>query len=114
MTLSAVAREVGVSVPTVSKVVNGREDVARSYPRPRPGRPAEDRVQVTPPTQGQPGAQRTVEAVFDSLNSAYNMEVLKGIMEQANVSDMEVILSVTGLQAASPLGPEATCPAHGR
>ena len=29
-TLAAVAREAGVSSPTVSKVINGREDVAES------------------------------------------------------------------------------------
>ena len=33
ITITAIAREAGVSVPTVSRVVNGRSDVS-----PRPGR----------------------------------------------------------------------------
>ena len=32
-TLAAVAREAGVSSPTVSKVINGREDVAAYLPK---------------------------------------------------------------------------------
>ncbi|SCZ53455.1 transcriptional regulator, LacI family [Arthrobacter sp. UNCCL28] len=105
LTLSAVAQEVGVSVPTVSKVVNGREDVAQGT-RARVLAALQRTGYKSPLQRKANPVQRTVEAVFDSLNSAYNMEVLKGIMEQANVSDMEVILSVTGLQAAPPLGPE--------
>ncbi len=33
-TLAAIAAEAGVSLPTVSKVVNGRPDVVADHPRP--------------------------------------------------------------------------------
>ncbi|MGO4433073.1 LacI family DNA-binding transcriptional regulator, partial [Paenarthrobacter sp. RAF9] len=105
MTLSAVAQEVGVSVPTVSKVVNGRADVAQGT-RTRVLEALQRTGYKTPLQRKGKPVQRTVEAVFDSLNSAYNMEILNGVMEQANVSGMEVVLSVTGLQAPPSLGPE--------
>ncbi|MCR1163403.1 LacI family DNA-binding transcriptional regulator [Paenarthrobacter sp. UW852] len=105
MTLSAVAQEVGVSVPTVSKVVNGRADVAQGT-RTRVLEALQRTGYKTPLQRKGKPVQRTVEAVFDSLNSAYNMEILNGVMEQANVSGMEVVLSVTGLQAPPSLEPE--------
>jgi LacI family transcriptional regulator len=105
-TLAAVAREAGVSSPTVSKVINGREDVAAEtrarvlaaleltgYQSPLQRRTAEGR---TP----------TVEVVFDSLNSAYAVEVLNGVMEHAAAEDVQVMLNVTRQQSASRLSPE--------
>jgi len=106
LTLAAIAREAGVSAPTVSKVVNGREDVA-----------AETRAKVLTalersgyksPLQRKNIAWRrpVVEMVLDSLNSAYGVEVLNGVLEHAAASDVEVLLNVTGVQGASPLSPE--------
>lgn len=106
LTLAAVAAEVGVSAPTVSKVVNGREDVAEAT-RARVMEALQRTGYKSPLQRKSAPAHRAVEVVFDSLNSAYGVEILNGLMEQAAVSDMEVILSITGRQAASPLGPEA-------
>ncbi|MFF1828125.1 LacI family DNA-binding transcriptional regulator [Paenarthrobacter sp. NPDC058040] len=105
LTLAAVAKEAGVSTPTVSKVVNGREDVAEAT-RARV-LAALERTGYKSPLQrkGLP-TRRAVEVVFDSLNSAYAVEVLNGIMEQAAASDMEVVLSVTSREGSSPLAPE--------
>lgn len=105
-TLAAVAREAGVSTPTVSKVINGREDVAAGtrarvlaalemtgYQSPLQRRTAEGRTPA-------------VEVVFDSLNSAYAVEVLNGVMEHAAAEDVQVLLNVTQQQSASHLTPE--------
>jgi len=105
LTLAAVAKEVGVSAPTVSKVVNGREDVAEET-RARVLAALQRTGYKSPLQRKSPPPQQSVEVVFDSLNSAYSVEVLNGVMEHAAVSDMEVILSVTSRQTASPLGPE--------
>lgn len=105
LTLAAVAAEVGVSAPTVSKVVNGREDVAEAT-RARVLAALQRTGYKSPLQRKSIPEHRAVEVVFDSLNSAYGVEVLNGVMEHAAVSDMEVILSITGRQAGSPLGPE--------
>lgn len=93
-TLAAIARLTGVSTPTVSKVVNGREDVA-----------AETRAKVLAALEEagyqSPGQRRTtartgvVEAAFDSINSNYASSVLDGILAQAASAGVEVVLSVT-------------------
>ena len=111
-TLAAVAREAGVSSPTVSKVINGREDVAEStrtkvlaaleqlgYQSPQQRKHAEGRTAI-------------VEVVFDSLYSAYAVEVLNGVLEQAASVDVEVLIDVTGHAPAHDTQPGAAGPAH--
>lgn len=105
LTLAAVAKELGVSAPTVSKVVNGRQDVAAAT-RARVLAALERTGYKSPMQRHDVMKQHSVEVVFDSLNSAYSVEVLNGLLEQAAVSDMEVILSVTSRQDTSPRGPE--------
>ncbi len=106
LTLAAIAREAGVSAPTVSKVVNGREDVAADTRA--KVLTALERSGYKSPLQRKNMAWRrpVVEMVLDSLNSAYGVEVLNGVLEHAAVSDVEVLLNVTGVQGASPLSPE--------
>lgn len=94
-TLAAIARLTGVSTPTVSKVVNGREDVA-----------AETRAKVLAALEEagyqSPGQRRTtagndvVDVAFDAINSNYAASVLDGILAQAARAGVEVVLSVTG------------------
>lgn len=105
-TLAAVARRAGVSAPTVSKVVNGREDVAAET-RARVLAALEEAGYQSPVQRksAQPGP-RVVEVVFDALNSAYSIEVLNGVLEHAAVSDVEVMLSVTGSMPGARLSPE--------
>ena len=106
LTLAAVAREAGVSTPTVSKVINGRDDVS-----------ADTRAKVLTalartgyksPLQNRRNAsgRQMVEVVIDNLESGYAVEVLNGVLESAAVSDIEVLLNVTGKQGASTLTPE--------
>jgi LacI family transcriptional regulator len=106
LTLAAIAQEAGVSAPTVSKVINGRDDVA-----------AETRSKVmavlartgykSPVQQRRNLAGRqAVEVVFDSLDSAYSIEVLNGILDAAGAADIEVLLNVTSKQGPSRLTPE--------
>ena len=94
-TLADVALATGVSVATVSKVVNGREDVsaktrtkvlaalrATEYRSPGQRRPA--------------GAAAMVEVIFDSLDSNYASTVLNGILNYAAKIRVEVVLSTVG------------------
>jgi len=105
-TLAAVALEVGVSTPTVSKVVNGREDVA---PETRARvLTALEQAGYQSPVQRRSAAKTgtVVEVVVDVLTSAYTAEVLEGILHFAAAEDVEVLLvSVSG--RAGPSGPSA-------
>ncbi|MGC9439414.1 LacI family DNA-binding transcriptional regulator [Streptomyces sp. WG5] len=91
-TLAVVAREAGVSVPTASKVVNGREDVAPETRR----RVAEalDRLgYVRRPRYDPTRAPRLVDLVMHSLVSSWSGAVLHGVEEAAYDAGLEVVVS---------------------
>ena len=93
VTLAAIAREAGVSMPTVSKVVNGREDVAADTRA--KVLTALERTGYKSPLQRKNTASRrpVVEVVFDTLNSAYGVEVLNGVLEHAAASTSKSCLT---------------------
>jgi len=95
-----------VSAPTVSKVLNGREDVAAGTRA--KVLEALEHTGYKSPQQRKNAAGRTtvVEVVVDALQSAYVVEVLSGVLEYAAASDVEILLNVTGLQRAAALSPE--------
>jgi DNA-binding LacI/PurR family transcriptional regulator len=94
-TLAVVARAAGVSVPTASKVVNGREDVAPETRRrvtealDRLGYVRRPRFDATKP----PGL---VDLVVHSLETSWSGAVLHGVEEAAHDAGLEVVVS-TGL-----------------
>ncbi|WP_313771118.1 LacI family DNA-binding transcriptional regulator [Arthrobacter zhaoxinii] len=97
VTLASVAALAGVSVPTVSKVVNNRGDVAPATRRRILD--ALDRAGYLPPGQRRPPvpvAPRTIDVVVDSVTSAYYAEVMDGILECAESGGTEVVLSKMG------------------
>ncbi len=90
-TLAMVARSAGVSVPTASKVLNGRADVARTT-RAR----VEDAMRAldySPPPARRPALDtRVVDLVFDDLVSPYSMEVLRGVAETGERESVDVVV----------------------
>ncbi|MFF5256368.1 LacI family DNA-binding transcriptional regulator [Streptomyces leeuwenhoekii] len=91
-TLAVVAREAGVSVPTASKVVNGREDVAPETRR----RVTEvlDRLgYVRRPRFDAARAPRLVDLVVHSLESSWSGAVLHGVEAAAYDAGLEVVVS---------------------
>jgi len=99
-TLAAVARAAGVSVSTVSKVVNGRTDVA-----------PETRVRITELLSrhgyiargpgGVQSAARTVELVFDAMQTPNNLEIVRGAIDAASAEEVHVVVA---LMPDDPLG----------
>src|SRR5947208_9064374 len=75
-TIATIADEVGVSVTTVSKVLNGRSDVA-----------SETRARVEASLERHRYQRRTkrrtgidqIDLVFHELNSAWAMEIVHGV-----------------------------------
>jgi LacI family transcriptional regulator len=93
-TLAAVAREAGVSLPTVSKVVNGRPDV---------GKATRERIEQLLLAHdytgwGQGRRKVTVRSlclVFDSFENPYSMEISRGVMHAAAELGIDVTISLT-------------------
>jgi LacI family transcriptional regulator len=90
-TMSEIAAEAGVSVPTVSKVLNGRRDVAQAT---RERVEALLRLRSYQPRRGAPA--RTVgliDVVFVDLGSPWAMAILAGVEEIAHRAGTGVVVS---------------------
>ncbi|MBQ0986997.1 LacI family DNA-binding transcriptional regulator [Streptomyces sp. F63] len=100
-TLAVIAREAGVSVPTASKVLNGRADVAPDTRR-RVTEVLERLGYVRRPRAGAPRARPAmVDLVVRSPDGPRAGAVLHGVMEAAREAGLEVVVSV----ADGPGGP---------
>ncbi|WP_405451467.1 LacI family transcriptional regulator [Streptomyces achromogenes] len=106
-TLAVVAREAGVSVPTASKVVNGREDVAPETRR-RVTEALDRLGYVRRPRFPSAGAPGLVDLVLHSLDSSRSGAVLSGVEAAAYEAGLEVVVS------AAPAGGRDARPEQGR
>lgn len=89
--MSEIAAAAGVSVPTVSKVVNGRPDVA-----PATRRTVEGLLQkhgYTSPRNRVPQRRGLIELVFVDLGSPWAMAILTGVEEVTSRSGVGVVVS---------------------
>jgi DNA-binding LacI/PurR family transcriptional regulator len=113
-TIATVADEVGVSVTTVSKVLNGHPDVA-------PDTRARIEASLTKHkyrrrTKRQSAATGQIDLVFHELDSAWAIEIIRGVEAVAATAKIEIVLSqlggrhrpsaawVTAVLARRPLG----------
>jgi LacI family xylobiose transport system transcriptional regulator len=89
-TLAEIAREAGVSAPTVSKVLNGRADVA-----PATRSRVEDllRAHGYRRRRAESGRSPLIDLVFHELESAWAMEVIRGVENVARDAGLSVVLS---------------------
>ncbi|MEV2236805.1 LacI family DNA-binding transcriptional regulator [Micromonospora sp. NPDC049891] len=94
VTIAAIAESAGVSVPTVSKVINGRSGVA-----------AETRARVEAAIT-QYGYRRSssaarsnmVELVFDEIEDMWGVQIIRGVQRVARQQGVGVILTEFGPQ----------------
>lgn len=93
-TLAAVSAEAGVSLATVSKVLNGRSDVAPAT-RARVEQLLREHRYVPPAGRRSTPADRTVELVFDDLQSTYSCELLRGVVAAADENGIGVVVGRT-------------------
>ncbi|MDX3644405.1 LacI family DNA-binding transcriptional regulator [Streptomyces sp. MB09-02B] len=89
-TLAEIARQAGVSAPTVSKVLNGRADVA-----PATRTRVEDLLREYGYRRRRAEATRSplIDLVFHELESAWAMEVIRGVENIARSEGLSVVLS---------------------
>jgi LacI family transcriptional regulator len=90
-TLAMVAAAAGVTTPTVSKVLNGRPDVAAET-RSRVQQALRDYEYVPPATRSFKLQSRTVELVFSDYRNPYFGEILHGVTEQASTAGIDVVV----------------------
>jgi LacI family transcriptional regulator len=99
VTIAAIAAEAGVSVPTVSRVLNGRIDVA-----------AETRTRVEHLLEKH-GYQRRglglgsranlIDLVFNDLDSPWAVEIIRGVEEVAHDAGVGMVVSANHNQVTS-------------
>ena len=99
VTISAVAEEAGVSVPTVSRVLNGRSDVARS---------TRERVERVLRDSGyqrrggrSAGQSGLIDLVFNRLDSPWAVEIIRGVEEAAHAAGCSTVVSAMHGRASS-------------
>ncbi|AUY53535.1 LacI family transcriptional regulator [Streptomyces sp. CB01881] len=89
-TLAEIAQEAGVSAPTVSKVLNGRADVA-----PATRERVEELLQRHGYRRRGGGRQASplLELVFHELESAWAVEVIRGVENAVREEGLSIVLS---------------------
>ncbi|MFI6938958.1 LacI family DNA-binding transcriptional regulator [Streptomyces sp. NPDC050418] len=101
ITLAQVAEKAGVSISTVSKVLNGRQDVAG---------PTRDKVERLLEAHAYRRTTRTsreaplIEIVFHELDSMWALELIRGVENVAKANQASVVLTESGTRHAP--GPE--------
>ncbi|UYN83189.1 MAG: LacI family DNA-binding transcriptional regulator [Microcella sp.] len=94
VTLADVAAEAGVSLATISKVLNGRPDVSP------PTRARVEQLLAHHGYQRRNGATSTkaelLELVFHELDRIWSMELIDGVEKVAKDNGLSLVLTVTG------------------
>jgi LacI family transcriptional regulator len=91
VTLATVAASAGVSVATVSKVLNGRSDVSEST-RARVQEILREHEYVG--RRPEPVVERAaVELFYQGVLNSYSVEVIQGVVEAGQAADVDVVVS---------------------
>jgi LacI family transcriptional regulator len=93
VTIGAIAKEAGVSVPTVSRVLNGRADVAPQT-RARVEELLQSRGYRRRASRSHPQA-RLIDLVFPDLDSPWAVEILRGVEDVAHAAGFGTVVSAT-------------------
>ncbi|MEV5407514.1 LacI family DNA-binding transcriptional regulator [Thermopolyspora sp. NPDC052614] len=97
VTIALIAEEAGVSIPTVSKVINGRPEVAPDT-RQRVERLLHKHGYQRRTGQGD-GPVGLIDLVFAEIESPWAMELVRGAEEAAHEADANVVISVLHTKA---------------
>ncbi|NUT32473.1 MAG: LacI family DNA-binding transcriptional regulator [Hamadaea sp.] len=101
ITIAAIAQEAGVSVPTVSRVLNGRADVSPQT-RERVEKLLNLHGYRRRAAQPMPGAPVTlIDLVFNDLDSPWAVEIIRGVEEVAHAGGIGTVVSAVHRQAGA-------------
>ncbi|TLM83327.1 LacI family transcriptional regulator [Pseudarthrobacter sp. NamE2] len=100
VTLAQLAEEAGVSLSTISKVLNGRSDVSRKT------RAKVEELLEEHGYKRRNAASKSalLELVFPELESAWALEIIRGVENVAKANGMSVILTESGTRKAPGAG----------
>jgi LacI family transcriptional regulator len=98
VTIAAIAEEAGVSVPTVSRVLNGRSDVAPGT-RERVERLLRDSGYRR--RGGRAEGAHLIDLVFNDLDSPWAVEIIRGVEDAAHAAGVGTVVSAIHRQAGS-------------
>ena len=90
-TLAAIAAAAGVSTATVSKVLNGRDDVGAGT-RERIERLLLEHEYLQAPPKRSGGGHRTIGLIFDDFMSPYATELIRGVTDAGTTADADVVV----------------------
>ena len=102
-TLAVIAAEAGVSQATVSKVINGRSDVAPST-RERIEGLLQAHNYLPPGRQGRGRRSGLVDLIIGGLDSAWAVEILRGVEAECARRSVATVVSLVPPSEASPSG----------
>ena len=91
--LNELADEAGVSLSTVSKVLNGRSDVSAQTRAKIEGLLHKQGYQRR---AGLPNRDTLIELVFPELETAWSIEIIRGVETIARANGLSVVLTVSG------------------
>src|SRR5689334_24973810 len=94
VTLAQIAEDSGVSLSTISKVLNGRPDVSPGT-RSRIEAMLDDHGYLRRGS-GATSPTRLIELVFHELESAWSMEIIRGVEDIASEHGLSVVLTQSG------------------
>lgn len=92
MTLQQVAAQAGVSTPTISRVLNGRPDVAPAT-REKVLQVLRDAQYMPRGASAVPGSTQHIELVFDALDNPNNQDIMRGVTRAATEDGTHVAIS---------------------
>ena len=92
-TLATIATSAGVSVATVSKVLNGRSDVSPAT-RARVQELLRQHAYVARRNEPTAPGPTTVELFFQGVLNAYSIEVIQGVLDAGTAAGVTVVVSI--------------------
>ncbi|HET6919831.1 MAG TPA: LacI family DNA-binding transcriptional regulator [Jiangellaceae bacterium] len=101
VTITSIAAEAGVSVPTVSRVLNGRSDVAPNT-RARIEQLLRDHGYRTPASRASRASRASlIDLVFNDLDSPWSLEIVRGVEEVAHQAGAGTVVSAIHSRASA-------------
>jgi LacI family transcriptional regulator len=100
VTIAEIAAEAGVSVPTVSRVLNGRTDVAAGT-RERVENLLSEHGYVRRASRQRPGGAALIDLVFNDIDSPWAVEMLRGVEDATHAAGVGLVVSAVHKRPAS-------------
>jgi LacI family transcriptional regulator len=100
VTIAAIAEEAGVSVPTVSRVLNGRTDVSPQT-RERVEQLLSEHGYRRRASRQRPGRAALIDLVFNDLDSPWAVELIRGVEDVTHAAGVGTVVSAVHRRSTS-------------